>query len=215
LQLVRAGTAAEPARVERDQELRALKARTEDQAGEIARLKAALAAFEQPDRANGGLRNSRLALKARAGSAEAQAERQAATISRLRAELAASNERLAQQAAHFMEEMRRIGAGTLPPSAQARRPGRDGQTRRLAERAAQVPARKSEPVAISAPQPAGPEKTDGVEKAASNGAEHGNKAMPSPAPASPAAAEMPQTAAIPRGRRKMRLLERITGMGKG
>ena len=66
------------------------------------------------------MKNSKLALKARVGSAEAQAERQAATISRLRAELAATHERLARQAAHFMDEMRMhrwrhvagIGAGT-------------------------------------------------------------------------------------------------------
>jgi hypothetical protein len=116
---------------DRDRELRALRARVEDQSGEIARLKAALATFERADQAETGLRNSRLALKARAGSAEAQAERQAATISKLRAELAAANERLAQQAAHFMDEMRRLGSGTAPASGQPRRTGGGGQRRRL------------------------------------------------------------------------------------
>src|SRR4029079_13238628 len=82
---------------DQEREIRTLKARTEDQAGEIARLKAALAAFEQTD-SSGGLKKRKLALKARAGSAEAQTERQAATISRLRVELAAANERLARQA---------------------------------------------------------------------------------------------------------------------
>ena len=39
----------------------------------------------------------------------------------LRTELAATNEQLARQAQHFMEEMRRLGAGTLPASGSARR----------------------------------------------------------------------------------------------
>jgi hypothetical protein len=266
LQAARSGASTEPARVERDREreLRALKARAEDQAGEIARLKAALGAFEQADETAPGLRNSRLALKARAGSAEAHAERQAATIAKLRAELAAVNERLAQQAAHFMEEMRRIGSGTAPASGQARRAGRNGQRRRLAERVAQIAGTPptSAPPPASAPPPSASqeERADDTAKAAGNGkaadpvpqatppstakvepqAQPGSQsglqsglqsgpqtgpptrpqpepataaAAPSP-PAAPAAAEMPQTAAIPEQGRKMRLLDRITGVGK-
>ena len=261
------GAAAELARAERDKEreVRSLKARVEDQAGEIARLKAALATFEQADQAETGLRNSRLALKARAGSAEAHAERQAATIAKLRAELAAANERLAHQAAHFMEEMRRLGSGTAPPAGQARRPGRDGQRRRLAERVAQVPAaaepvsvpstvsvpppsalqtaRPAEKVDIGAPKPAGngksaesapqtaprqtqvefprgeiaaPAQAVTAEAGAPDEPRNGPKPAPADPPpaAAPSAAEMPQTAAIPEQRRRMRLLDRITGLGK-
>ena len=91
-----------------EREIRALRANAQDQAGEIARLKAALAAFEQGSQP-GGLKDSKIALKARLGSAQAQADQQAATIARLRAELAATHERLARQAAHFMGEMRRHG----------------------------------------------------------------------------------------------------------
>jgi hypothetical protein len=235
LQAARTGTAADTTtRIDRDKEreLRALKARIEDQAGEIARLKAALATFEQADRADTGLRNSRLALKARAGSAEAQAERQAATIAKLRSELAAANERLAQQAAHFMDEMRRLGSGTAPASGQPRRPSREGERRRLAERAAQVP--DSEPVTPSAPQAGKPggngkdadtppprvEPAPAPPVATEAGAANEPKNGPTAAPAEPSpsaavvAAEMPQTAAIPEERRKVRLLDRITGMGK-
>jgi chromosome segregation ATPase len=220
LQLARAGASAErdPAG-DREKELRVLKARIEDQAGEIARLKAALAVFEQGDE-RAGLGNSRIALKARAGSAEAQAERQAATIAKLRAELAAANERLAHQAAHFMDEMRRIGAGTLPASGQARRPSRDGardverdgQRRRVAERVDQVPVRKPEPVAAVAAAAADP----GAEAPSANGAVDGGRdAQPPLAPAAAVAAEMPQTATIPAGeRRRVSLLDRITGLGK-
>lgn len=262
------GAAAELARAERDKEreVRSLKARVDDQAGEIARLKAALATFEQADQAETGLRNSRLALKARAGSAEAHAERQAATIAKLRAELAAANERLAHQAAHFMEQMRRLGSGTALPAGQARRPGRDGQRRRLAERVAQVPAaaepvsvpstvlvpppsvqtaRPAEKADIGAPKPAGngksaesapqtaPRQTEPqvesprgelaaptqavtAEAGAPDEPKNGPKlASADPPPAAvPSAAEMPQTAAIPEQRRRMRLLDRITGLGK-
>jgi hypothetical protein len=231
LQQARAGASGEPARTDWDRDMRVLKAKAEDQAGEIARLKAALAAFQQPDQA--GLKNSRLALKARAGSAEAQAERQAATISKLRAELAAANERLARQAAHFMEEMRRLGAGTLPPSGQVRRAGRDGR-RRLAERVALVAARRPEPAAPPAPSSLAPADERPVEKPVGNGhsaqpgAPEGPQAGQEVTPAgalaaapsgsdgsgAPAAAEMPQTPAIPVGQRKVRLLDRITGMGK-
>ena len=218
LQLARSGAPAEASRDDREVELRALKAQTDDQAGEIARLKAALAAFEQPERT--GVRNSRLALKARAGSAEAQAERQAATISRLRAELAAANERLAQQATHYMEEMRRIGAGAAAVPTQTRRTGRDGQRRRLAERAAQVPpGPRPAPESPAALELAGAAQAGSADLAtAGNGRrpEDGRDAAPSPVPtaAQPAAAEMPQTAAIPGDRRRVSLLDRITGIGK-
>ena len=219
LRLARTGAPADSDRAagDREKEVRILKARIEDQAGDVARLKAALAVFEQPDDRT-GLGNSRLALKARAGSAEAQAERQAATIAKLRAELAAANERLAHQAAHFMEEMRRIGTGTVPASGQARRPdrdgGRDGPRRRVAERVEQVPNRRPEPVGAAASQAVG-EEPAAVEQASTNGGEGGARdAQPPLAPA--VAAEMPQTATIPAGeRRRMSLLDRITGAGKG
>jgi hypothetical protein len=219
LELTRAEAAsgpATPARTDHEQELRVLKARTEDQAGEIARLKGALAVFENPDDRGTGLTSSRLALKARAGSAEAQAERQAATISKLRAELASANERLAQQAAHFMEEMRRLGGGTVPASGQARRSPRDGQRRRLAERAGQVPERRAEPPAGSAD--AGmPAVMEPAASGSGYGMGDGRRPAAAVATASAAAsaAEMPQTATISEVPRKASLLDRITGLGKG
>src|SRR5690606_6109519 len=118
-QAARAG-ARDPAAAERDRELRALKARAEDQAGEITRLKAALATYQQADGGDAGLGTSRLALKARADAADALAARQTASIARLRAELASANERPARQAAHHKEEMRRIVPGTASASGHAR-----------------------------------------------------------------------------------------------
>jgi hypothetical protein len=218
----RTGAPAQASRSGHEREVRALKARAEDQAGEIARLKAALAAFEQGDK-GAGLKNSKLALKARVGSAEAQAERQAETINRLRAELAASNERLARQAAHFMDEMRRVGGGSLPAtSGQPRRPVREGERRKLIERVAQVrPVLTPDTAAAAPPAEAAGRPAGGgleIEKEAANGHDAtvgapSGEAMAEPAAAA-SAAEMPKTDAIPEPGRKLRLLDRITGLSK-
>jgi hypothetical protein len=217
LNLARTGAPLEETgRLERERELSALKARTEDQAGEIARLKAALDAFEKTQDGDAGLKNSRIALKARAGSAEAQAERQAATISRLRAELAAAHERLARQAAHYMDEMRRIGTGTQPAPGQTRRSGRADSRRRPAERVAQAPNRNPD---ASGPA-AAPAQTGERAGSAENGAGAGNGSRGSDATLAQTATAAPptvaasQAAALPQGRRKVRLLDRITGLGK-
>jgi hypothetical protein len=190
-------------------QLRALRVKAEDQAGEIARLKAALAAFETESGTDGGLKETRVALKARLGSAQAQADHQSATIGRLRAELAAANERLARQAAQFMEEMRRLGAGSAPVATQPRAGGARSERRPLAERVAQVrptttlardKAKDAEPTPVreaDSPQPV-------------NG---GAPAEASPAP-SASAAEMPQAGDIPIERRRLRLLDRITNLAK-
>lgn len=171
-----------------EREIRALRARSDDQAGEIARLRSALAAFEEGGGSTGSLRDSKLGLKARLGAAQAQSNQQAATIGKLRAELATTHERLARQAAHFMDEMRRIGTGGTPnPTRQ--REGDDAK-RRLAERVAEIRAMPSE-------------------KGVGNGSA-GETAEASVA----AAAEMPQGPQIPGERRRSRLLDRITSLGK-
>src|SRR5215468_7695254 len=211
-----------------EREVRALKARTEDQAGEIARLKAALATFEQQEK-TGGLKDSRIALRARLGSAQAQADQQVATIAKLRAELAAAHERLARQAAHFMGEMRRIGSGSTQ-SAAARRPARGEERRSLVDRVAQVravsgeadasagrlatAAREAEsPPRLEAAPPANGHSGEGVPAAEKTDAEK-TDAVQNPA-AVAAAAQLPKPGDIPDKRRRPRLLDRITGLGKG
>jgi hypothetical protein len=169
-----------------EREIRVLRARSDDQAGEIARLRSTLAAFEEGGGASGGLRDSKLGLKARLGAAQAQSSQQAVTIGKLRAELAATHERLARQAAHFMDEMRRIGTGGTPNPTRQRQG--DDERRRLAERVADIRAKSGE---------------QGV----GNGS---GTAEPSGA----AAAEMPQGPQIPGERRRSRLLDRITNLGK-
>ena len=194
-------------RIAHEREIRALKGHVEDQAGEIARLRAALAAFEQRGEA-GGLKDSKIALRARLGSAQAQADQQAATIGRLRAELAATHERLARQAAHFMREMRRVGAGTQPTTGQARRVARGPERTERTVTGAQPP--QAAEAAHAAAEPAR------LEGPVANG--HNGKAAEAAAdtPATPAAAaQMPNGPGISTPRRKPRLLDRLTGLAKG
>jgi hypothetical protein len=194
-------------------EIRVLKAKTEDQAGEIARLKAALAAFENQDQKGRSIRDSKVALKARLSSAEAQSEQQAATIGRLRAELAASHERLARQAAHFMDEMRRIGIGAVPASSLARR---RPEQRSLAQRVAQVRSTPSTAEVTSHPAASREAEPESAAANGRNGKVSETQAPASEAEASPAAPapEMPKAPEIPAGRRRLRLLDRITGLPK-
>ncbi len=116
-------------------ELRGLKASNEDQAAEIAKLKAALKAYEAEDVDERALKESKIAMRARVSALQAQSEEQSATIQKLRAEVAAANEKLARQAAHFVDEMRRLGAGSMPAGGPARRDGYDrAEKRSLVER---------------------------------------------------------------------------------
>jgi uncharacterized coiled-coil protein SlyX len=137
-------------RAEADHQLRSLQAKTEDQSAEIARLKAAIAVFEQNLDGDGraSLRDSRIAMKARVQSLEAQATLQGDTILKLRSELAAANERLARQAAHFTGELRRLGGGGPRPS--------------LAERVAQVRDSQSEVISGVTGELAAPIETEGA-----------------------------------------------------
>jgi chromosome segregation ATPase len=123
-------------------QIRSLTSVNQDQAAELARLKAALATYEAEDVDDRTLKESKVAMRARVSALQAQAEEQSSTIQRLRAEIAAANEKLARQAAHFMDEMRRLGAGTLPTAGSRRDP--NGRTKQaLVER-------------INAPRPSRP-----------------------------------------------------------
>jgi chromosome segregation ATPase len=218
---VRAAAPGDTTTVALEREVRALKARTEDQAGEIARLKAALTAFEQPEK-TGGLKDSRIALKARLGSAQAQADQQTATIAKLRAELAAAHERLARQAAHFMGEMRRIGSGTTQATGAPRRAVRADERRTLADRVAQVRATGAEAEATAESRPPAAREPEPPQHQAPAANGHGDDGAPaggskdaagSPV-AVPAAAQLPKPGDIPDKRRRPRLLDRITGLAK-
>lgn len=131
-----------------ESQIRSLSTSNQDQAAEIAKLKAALATYEAEDIDDKALKESKVAMRARVSALQAQADEQSATIQRLRAEIAAANEKLARQAAHFMDEMRRLGAGTVP-TAGARRGETTGRPKQpLVER-------------INAPRPPAPAGNNG------------------------------------------------------
>jgi hypothetical protein len=137
-------------------ELAARSQRIEDQVIEIAQLKGTLAAYQSDDPATErsvSLRDSKIALKARLGSLQSQTDAQVETIRKLRAELAASNERMARQAQHFMDEMRRLGAGTLPTSAPVSPADRRQQAQGAAPKRS-LSARIAEPKPETATSPA-------------------------------------------------------------
>ncbi len=150
-------------RLAAERDTRALRAKIDDQAADIARLSSELQTFKSNDEGS-GLKDSKIALKARLNAAQSHSEQNSETIKRLRAELAAANERLALQGAHFMEQMRRLGAGTLPANGQTRRPVTQNQKLTLSERVAQsrpqltpiAPKPATSSAAANGPSPASP-----------------------------------------------------------
>lgn len=195
-------------------EVTALKTKIEDQTAEIARLTAALAAWENSDKAGNGGKESKLALKARLRALEAHGEEQAKMIRALRAEAAAANERLARQAAHFREELRRVGgssraaafihAGETADKAGA--PQTHGVTRKtLQERLAEHSAGLTD----------GPLKPPPAEEDRTAGTAPGGQAVEAAAKeetTAPGAATGPEERETQA--RKPRLLERISNPGK-
>ena len=129
-----------PTNGELGRQLRLMKSRNDDQASEIARLKAAVAVFENSldDDGKTSLRESRIGQKARVQSLEAQSQQQTETIQRLRSDLAAANERLARQASYFHAELRRLGGSNGASIAQQGRRSPEPAARlSLTERVAQ------------------------------------------------------------------------------
>lgn len=206
-------------------EIRRLKSVNQDQAAELSRLKAALSTYEAADSDDRSVKESKIALKARLSALQALTDEQGGTIQALRAELAAGNEKLARQAAYFMEEMRRLGSGTVPASGPARRsPEATAAGKRpLAERINDPrvarfprPGTDGNVPAAAEPSPAEgePRRGGGFVKAldaASLPVE--TRVEHAPAPDTSALADGSSGDAIKRPR-KTRLLDRITGLDK-
>ncbi|MEM8973554.1 MAG: hypothetical protein AAGD43_15965 [Pseudomonadota bacterium] len=188
---------------------------------EIEKLKAALSVFEEPDDGAGSrsLRDSRIALKARVASLEKETTTQNETIRKLRAELAAANDRSARQAAHHMNEMRRLGAGSIPANLGAQEhvasanaiPDRPSLADKITET---VPSVSSDLARVPAATP-----TD-------RGTAHPEVALPSdkteklPKSSSPRVEHEPETEAADEhaddtaSRGRGGLMQRIAGLGK-
>lgn len=103
-----------------DSKLVQLREENEEKAGRLRQLEAELSAYKDAERTDKGLREGKTAMRAKIASLESQSTEQSETIQRLRAEIAAANERTARQAAHFTDELRRLGAGSYQTSASSR-----------------------------------------------------------------------------------------------
>lgn len=202
-------------------EIRRLKSVNQDQAAELSRLKAALTTYEAADKDDRSIKESKIAMKARLSALTALTDEQSGIIQALRAELAAGNEKLARQAAYFMEEMRRLGSGTMPASGPARRsaPAAEAAKRPLAERIndPQVarlvrPEGEGATAADDAGGAGEPRRVSGFLKAldaasAETRVEHASGSEPQQAGEAAPGTEIKRT-------RKARLLDRITGLDK-
>jgi len=198
-------------------DLRKFKATNEDQAAEISRLKAALATYENADKDERGVKESKIALKARLSAIKALSDQQGTTIQTLRAEVAASNERLARQAAYFMEEMRRLGSGTVPASVPAQQGISGDQSKRpLVERINDP--RVTRLVRTGTPRDdkkSNPRRVTGFLKALDGDAPSQPQSEAQAASAEAGKADAGQGAAADsKSNRRPRLLDRITGLDK-
>lgn len=97
-------------------ELTSTKGEVERLRSELSRLKAALNVYETTDKENTAAKETKVALKARVSSLEAELGEKAETIRRQKAEIAAGNDKMARQAAHYVDVIRRLGGGTQPTS---------------------------------------------------------------------------------------------------
>jgi hypothetical protein len=199
-------------------ELRRLKAANQDQSAEISRLKAALTTYEAGDKDERGIRDSKIALKARLSALKALSDEQGGTIQSLRAELAAGNERLARQAAYFMEEMRRLG-GSVPATGPARRSAAAEPAKRPLVDRINDPrvARLVRGGSDETTQQGNPRRVSGFLKALDGDAGEGEtKVMPaeSQSGAETASSSPKEEQGQSGENRKPRLLERITGLDK-
>jgi chromosome segregation ATPase len=198
-------------------EIRNLKASNEDQTAEVMKLRAALRAYEAED-ADKAVKESKVALRARVSALQAQANEHTGTIQRLRAEMAAANEKLARQGQHYMEEMRRLGAGTLPASGASR--GKETEkASTLVERIGTPRPPRELRAANKGRQAEDPVRVSGFLRAL-DGAAQGAVNMETQAPSGSDAGEGGETAGADgaqegqRGGRRPGLLERITRVEK-
>lgn len=175
--------------MERDlQELKAIK---QDQAAEIAKLKASLSVFQSNAEDDKAVMESKIALKARLGALQAKADEQVTTIQTLRAEIAAANDKLARQAAHYMDELRRLGAGTLPASGPLRRSSYESKQASITDKisAPRPPAASEKPA--SSPNSANASGSGTVSPFGSREAATASANSPAPVPAAATPAASP------------------------
>jgi uncharacterized coiled-coil protein SlyX len=192
-----------------DAEVAGLKSRIAEQSADLARLTAELAALKAGMPADGAASatgDAEVALKARIAALEAQATEQTSTILGLRAEIAAGNEKLARQATFYMDEMKRLAAGTRPVAPPALAEAQAAQPPRLSL-AERMNAPRIATVEISTMASADRALGAAVAGTNDNSAGEGAGSTPAGETAEPAASQ-------PAPARRQSLLQRITGLEK-
>lgn len=191
-----------------------LQAASDAKSTELSKLKAALKTYE--DNASEA---SGIVQKANLSAVQTEVEEQRRVIAALRAEIAASQERLSRQAAHFHDELRRMGGkqGDIQPEAES------AQRKPLAERiSAPRPVRSADHETVvenSASQPSGETRPPYLRalngnhgSASDDQAASSDETRPPPLPATDAGKDT--LAVKPSAARRPRLLERISGLDK-
>ncbi|MGI9479086.1 MAG: hypothetical protein ACR2PI_20450 [Hyphomicrobiaceae bacterium] len=125
----------------RQDEVGKLQVKLAEQSAKVEALSAQLANYE-----NGGedtnrslsLRDTKSSLKARAAASEKELAARDKEIEGLRRELATANERIARQASHYQDELRRLGGGVKTGAPQSERVPTDKNERKGAQPAAQL-----------------------------------------------------------------------------
>lgn len=102
-----------------EKDLQETKNQADQLRGELSRLKAALNVYEDADKDQRAAPETKAELKARIGRLEADMQAQAETIQRYKSEIAANNDKMARQAAHYVDVIRKLGGGTQPVSGPA------------------------------------------------------------------------------------------------
>ena len=207
-----------------EEQTQQLERQVSGQTSEITRLKASLKAYEDVAADSEAGRESQISSKAEFNALQAEVDEQRRTIQALRAEVASNNERLARQAQHFRDEMRRLGSGAASvAAAPSVRTVTEQPRRSLAERIAQP--RVSGKMETSEPKSAGaPVAGNGGAETRQSGflrALNGGAAQPEPLAAADVEADGHQPPANSNAEesqdvapRRSRLLDRISGIDK-
>ncbi|MGQ0456511.1 MAG: hypothetical protein ACT4OU_05560 [Hyphomicrobium sp.] len=174
-----------------------------DQLAEISNLKAALQTFEQA--AGGASGDADLSAKAEINALQAEVDQQRLTIQSLRSDVASGSERLARQAQHFREELRRLGGGGAANVEVGPQADGDGPRPSLAERLSKPRAPR---VSNGNDRAAG---TDGARGSGFLVAVGGVEAEAANGPTDAKTAPAGERAVAESAPRRPRLLERLSG----
>ena len=211
LAALKASEGSDEKRRELDARIAELENNEQTAATEIAKLKAALKAYEEDVTVPAGISQ-----KADIGALQAEVDEQRRTITGLRAEIAASQERQARQALHFHEELRRLGPSISEgKSPDAESPPKKSLAERITAPRVVRPAVKDAAGAGETPETPREGRPASYLRALTRGRSDKEATTPEGSPPPPLpASEAEATPSGTKPARRPRLLERISGIEK-